>query len=410
MSGFIYPNEGVLEWDLLIVIYPYITGLVAGAFIVSSLYHVFGLTRLKPVARFSLLTALAFLLVAPLPLVLHLGQKTRALEMFLRPNLMSAMSAFGYIWFLYLILVLVEIWLVFRPDIVKYAQFSRGYKKLLYSALALATFDVSESALAADNRLIKILAAIGLPAACLLHGYVGFIFGAIKANPWWSTSLMPIIFLLSAIVSGIALLIVLYVVVSKLRKAAIDHDCLHSLVLWLGGFLTVTFALEGLEVYTMLYESSESWEIVSRLLTERLTDSYLIIQVGVGSVLPLVVLATTELARFKDGVKLLLRFGSAILILVGVFAMRWNVVIGGQLISKSFRGLNAFTPPLLGDNGILVSGAVLLLPLAILAILFYLIPPWQKDISSEFQRIPAWQTSRVGGYRHEREQSGYHKH
>ena len=60
MGGFIYPNEAGIEWDLLIVIYPFITGLVAGAFIVSSLYHVFGLTKLKPVARFSLVTALAF--------------------------------------------------------------------------------------------------------------------------------------------------------------------------------------------------------------------------------------------------------------------------------------------------------------------------------------------------------------
>src|SRR3972149_1780853 len=74
MTGFLFPNEGIIEWDLLIVIYPYITGLVAGAFIVSSLYHVFGITSLKPVARFSLITALAFLLVTPMPLAIHLGR------------------------------------------------------------------------------------------------------------------------------------------------------------------------------------------------------------------------------------------------------------------------------------------------------------------------------------------------
>src|SRR4030065_2579302 len=108
MTGFIFPNEGVIEWDLLIVIYPYITGLVAGAFVVSSLYHVFGLTRLKPVARVSLITALAFLLVTPLPLVVHLGRPERALEVFLTPNLTSAMSALGYIWFFYLIIPRAE--------------------------------------------------------------------------------------------------------------------------------------------------------------------------------------------------------------------------------------------------------------------------------------------------------------
>src|SRR3989304_7457308 len=128
MTGFLFPNEGIIEWDLLIVIYPYITGLVAGAFIVSSLYHVFGITSLKPVARFSLITALAFLLVTPMPLAIHLGRPERALEMFLTPNLNSAMSAFGYIWFFYLLIVLGEVWFVFRPDIVKYAGLSEGWK------------------------------------------------------------------------------------------------------------------------------------------------------------------------------------------------------------------------------------------------------------------------------------------
>src|SRR3990170_2110881 len=160
MSGFVYPNEGVIEWDLLIVIYPFITGLVAGAFIVSSLYHVFGLTKLKPVARFSLVTALAFLLVAPLPLTLHLGRPERALEMFLRPNFTSAMSGFGFIWLAYLLLVLFEIWLVFRPDIVRYAQSNIGIKKTIYSVLALGVYDVSEKSLAIDRKLIKIFAFI----------------------------------------------------------------------------------------------------------------------------------------------------------------------------------------------------------------------------------------------------------
>src|SRR3989304_1484267 len=122
MTGFVYPNEGIIEWDLLITIYPFITGLVAGAFVVSSLYHVFGISKLKPVARFSLVTALAFLIAAPLPLVIHLGRPERALEMFLTPNLSSAMSGFGYIWFFYLLLVLAEIWFVFRQDIIRYAR------------------------------------------------------------------------------------------------------------------------------------------------------------------------------------------------------------------------------------------------------------------------------------------------
>jgi len=379
MTGFVYPND-VVEWDLLIVIYPYITGLVAGAFVVSSLYHVFGLAKLKPVARLSLLTSLAFLLITPLPLVIHLGRPERAMEMLLRPNLISAMSGFGFIWMMYLLLVLGEVWLVFRQDIVGYAKSSEGIKKTIYRVLSLGVDDVSEKALALDAKLIKILALVGVPAACLLHGYVGFIFGAVKANPWWSTPLMPVIFLLSAIVSGIALLIVLYPIITKIRGIPFSHDTLSYMALWLAGFLIVALTLEGLEVFSMSYESSESWGIISQLITEKILVSYVGIQLLLGSLLPLLVLGFTEVIKLKERAKTSLRLLCASLILIGVFAMRWNVVIGGQLFSKSLRGLTSYTPPLLGGSGILVAATVLLLPLVLFAVLIYLLPPWKKEV------------------------------
>ena len=66
-QGFLFPNDIEVLWSLMIVLYPYITGLVAGAFIVSSLYHVFGKDELKPVAKFSLVAAFSFLLFACTP-------------------------------------------------------------------------------------------------------------------------------------------------------------------------------------------------------------------------------------------------------------------------------------------------------------------------------------------------------
>ncbi|MFQ6121436.1 MAG: NrfD/PsrC family molybdoenzyme membrane anchor subunit [Dehalococcoidales bacterium] len=380
MSGFVFPNETVIQWDLLIFIYPFITGLVAGAFVVSSLHHVFGLKVLKPVARFSLVVALAFLVITPLPLIIHLGRPERALEMFLTPNLTSAMAAFGYIWFFYLLLVLLEVWLIFRPNIVRYAKSSEGTKKTIYSVLALGVYDTSEESVAIDKKLIKVLAFIGIPAAFLLHGYVGFIFGAVKANPWWSTPLMPIIFLTSAIVSGIALLIVMYIAVAKIRRAPLDHACLHSLALWLGGFLSVNVVLEGLEVFSMFYEAEESWGIISRLITEKIAFSYFGVQFILGSVLPLFVLGFVELSRLGEDIKMPIRALTASFALIGVLAMRWNVVIGGQLISKSLRGFTSYTPPLLGLNGIIVVIVLLLMPLVIFAVLVYLIPPWQEEV------------------------------
>ncbi len=386
MAGYLYPNESIIEWDLLIVIYPYITGLVAGAFIVSSLYHVFGLTKLKPVARFSLVSALAFLLVTPLPLIIHLGRPERALEMFLTPHLTSAMSAFGYIWFIYLLMVLAEVWLIFRPDIIRYARTSEGSMKTVYTVLALGVLDTPEESLNIDRKLIKILSLIGIPSAFLLHGYVGFIFGAVKANPWWSTPLMPVIFLMSATVSGIALLIVLYAVITKIRKIPLNHECLRFLALWLMGFLSVNLVLEGLEVFSMLYESEESWGIVSQLITRKIGLSYFGIQFLLGALLPLFLLGGAEIINLGARAKMATRLFASSLVLIGVFAMRWNVVIGGQLISKSLRGFTDFVPPVFGINGIITAGAIMVLPFVILAAILYLIPPWTEEMKQPERR------------------------
>ena len=395
-EGFVYPNEVHITWSVLIVVYPYITGLVAGAFIVSSFYHVFGIETFKPVARFSLVTALAFLLVAPLPLLAHLGRPERAIEIFLTPNFSSAMAGFGYIWLFYLVLVLIETWLAFRQDIIIYAQTTSGLRRLVYSLLTLGVMDTSETSLRRDQQVIKVLAMAGIPSAFLLHGYVGFLFGSIKANAWWSTPLMPVIFPMSAIVSGIALLIVLYVVVTILRGAPVDSRCVRAMGGWLFGFLALDLALEGLEIVSMMYEAEESWGAVKELITDKIAFSFFGIQLLMGSAVPLVGLALTGVLNLRDGVRNRSIFLAALLVLVGIFAMRWNVVIGGQLLSKSLRGFLSYSPALGGREGVLAAVAMLTLPLQIFALIAYLLPPWAEPAApaarEEPSGVPEWRT------------------
>ena len=114
-SGFVFPNELHVQWKLMIVLYPYITGIVAGAFIVSSMHHVFHVRTLQPLARMSLLFALAFLACAAVPLLVHLGQPGRALSIFLTPNPSSAMAGFGYLYAAYAILIILEVFFLYRP-------------------------------------------------------------------------------------------------------------------------------------------------------------------------------------------------------------------------------------------------------------------------------------------------------
>src|SRR5579863_8277258 len=152
VDGFMYPNEVELQWSLLIVLYPFITGLVAGAFILASLERVFKVEAVKPTYRLSLLTALAFLLVAPLPLQLHLGHPERSFEMYLTPHTSSAMAMFGFVYLWYLMVVLLlEVWLDYRKDIVLLSQSSTGFMKLVYRILTLGSQNISPEALRIDD-------------------------------------------------------------------------------------------------------------------------------------------------------------------------------------------------------------------------------------------------------------------
>ena len=169
VQGYMYPNEVELAWGILIVVYPYVTGLVAGAFILASLERVFHVESVRPTYRLALLTALAFLLVAPLPLQLHLGHPERSLEMYLTPHRTSAMAMFGFVYLWYLMAVLVlEIWLDFRRDIVLLSQRTKGLKRAFYRVLTLGSTNISENALRIDERVGYVITVVGIPLS-LIH-------------------------------------------------------------------------------------------------------------------------------------------------------------------------------------------------------------------------------------------------
>ncbi|MEE9466471.1 MAG: NrfD/PsrC family molybdoenzyme membrane anchor subunit [Candidatus Neomarinimicrobiota bacterium] len=379
VTGYIYPNEIHVHWTLLIVVYPYLTGLVAGAFILASLVKVFNIKELQPTYRLSLLTALAFLIIAPMPLLLHLGHPLRAYEIFLTPNLSSAMAMFGFVYAWYLMVVLLmEIWFDYRKDMVQWGRTERFPLNWIYRVLSFFSKDTSEEAIAFDAKAVKFITILGIPSAFILHGYVGFIFGSIKANPWWSSVLIPIVFLFSAIVSGIALILLLYMIITPTRGEQIDMKCLDRVASFLLYATIVDFSLEALDFIHRLYESEESINILADMVVNKLFVSLVVMQVLLGMLLPLGILILVKIYRFNAELRKLLYFMSAILIQVGIFSTRWNVVLGGQMFSKSFRGLTSYRMEIMGSEGLLVSLVLLILPFLVLAVLLKLLPPWGR--------------------------------
>ena len=379
VEGFMYPNEVELQWSILIVLYPYITGLVAGAFILASLERVFNVKAVKPTYRLALLTALAFLLVAPLPLQLHLGHPERSLEMYLTPHTSSAMAMFGFVYLWYLMVVLLlEIWLDYREDIVLLSRSRTGVMRWVYRALTLGSQNISPAARRIDDRVGWFITVIGIPSAFLLHGYVGFIFGSVKANPWWSTPLMPIVFLFSAMVSGIAAVLLLYAVIWRLKGLRVEISCLDTIAKYLLYVFLVDFSLEMLDLVHRIYEADESFRSLNFMVHTRLYGSQVILQIWLGTILPICLLALTQVVRLREPIRKGIYITASALTLIGIFAMRWNVVIGGQLFSKSFLGYTTYKMEFATREGLFSAIALMILPFAILWVLVNLLPPWTK--------------------------------
>ncbi len=351
---FVYPNE-FIYWGMTIVMYPYMTGLVAGAFVLSSLYHVFGQEDLKDMARFSLVFSLALLPVAMMPLLMHLQQPLRGPEVLFTPHFTSAIAAFGIVFTTYSVIVLSEIWFVYREYFVEQTVALKGqkgignrFKLVMYHILALGAYDISKEAVDVDHKAIKILAAIGIPVACFLHGYAGFIFGSVKANALWMSPLMPVIFIMSAVVSGIALCMLTYIAIMEWKKFSTakargagdesvkqiqgaEIDVITKTSKYLIGFLLAAITLELLDLIFRGYTAMKSWDILRSVMYGKDFLNIFVLQYGLGNVVPFILLIMPRLTIKRAALAL-------ILVLFGVFMMRWNVVVGGQAFSLSFSG------------------------------------------------------------------------
>jgi predicted membrane protein len=358
---FVYPNE-FIYWSIQIVMYPYMTGLVAGAFVLSSLYHVFGQKDLKEIAQFSLVFSLALLPVAALPLLLHLQQPARALEPLLTPHFTSAIAAFGIVFTTYALIVLSEIWFVYRVYFVHQLAvlkdstgFWNALRRALYSVLTLGARDVGDDAIRVDHKAAKILAGVGIPVACFLHGYAGFIFGSVKANALWMSPLMPVIFIMSAVVSGIALCMLTYIVIMEWRafrsrrhdsaaaageiKGA-EAEIIGKAARYLLGFLVAAITLELLDLIFRGYTAMKSWDILRSVMYGKDFINIFVLQYTLGNLVPFALLLMPGRTIKRTVLAL-------VLVLFGVFMMRWNVVIGGQAFSLSFAGYMHYHIPVI---------------------------------------------------------------
>ncbi len=343
-------------WGLPIVIYPFFSGLVAGSFVVASLSQLFGLKKFEPVVKLAAILSFSMLLVAALaPLVDSLQPSRAIIELYLRDHFpYSALGVFIIVWTLYVILMVFEIYYVFRPTNVQRAGLP-GLRGSIAGFLTFGNADLSGDSRKRDKKALAIIAAIGVVLAFIFHGYVGFIFGAIKARALWSDPLMPILFITSALVSGMAFVILAYVIGFSFYsdKGKVDTEVLDGLgkyllyAIFFDLFLDLIECLFRVRAYSSLDVHSGFARIFG--LGGPLAFNYLLLQLMLGLIVPAVLLTRPAVRRSKVLVSIV-----SALVLIGVYEMRYDTVIGGQLLPKiGQQGLVVFDAPWIGPEGIL---------------------------------------------------------
>ncbi len=383
IKGFIYPNEGWFQWSFMLVIYSYITGLAAGTFVVSAFYEVFHDENFKPVSKLALICSLAFLIACAIPLQFHLTHHLRGFEMFITPHLTSAMAWEGlaYLWFL--LILLLEIWFKFRERIVEGAESKkRSFRRFILRILLLGSHDVSEKEMKTVRKVAHILAIIGI-LSCFLHDeYVGFTFGSIKANHWWASPLMPFTFFISAVVAGVAMMYVLYWICCVIiKREPMNLKTLNSFIQMLFGFLIIDLAFEGLKLLQILYAHIEATMPIKELIKNELMGTYVWGQAIIGSGVPLIILIFLEwiIPWSKKHLRQGLMLIASLFVLGSVLLMRWNVVIGGQELSRSLLGTFHFTEVFGTHEGVGVGICLLILPFILMTIFSLFLDPWEYE-------------------------------
>jgi tetrathionate reductase subunit C len=279
----------------LIAIYFYLTGLSAGSFIISTLSYGFGFERFKPLGKIGIVIATLLLMAAPMFLLAHSGQKLRVWHLFVYLNFTSPITWGSFLLILYPINCIIYGFFMFR-----------GRK-----------------------RLTRTFGLIGIPLALMVHGYTGFILAFGKARPLWNSSIMPFLFLVSAVVSGIAMMILVSFIRDRFftKEHVVNTDILFALAKMLGWCLVLDLFMTATETLVHSISHLGSQESVSLLLTGSFAGLYLVVENLAGKVIPLIVVFWP---RARRSVPILLI--ASILVMIGIYIMRYNVVVGGEYI------------------------------------------------------------------------------
>jgi Ni/Fe-hydrogenase subunit HybB-like protein len=288
----IYNIEHEMPLGVLIATYFYLTGLSAGSFIISTMAYGFGMLKFKPLGKIGVVMATLLLVIAPMILLIDLEQPLRFWHLILYLRITSPITWGTFLLTLYPMNCVVYGYFMFKGDM----------------------------------KRTKFFGLLGIPLALLVHGYTGFILALGKARVLWNTAIMPPIFLVSAMVSGLALMILVVIVKDFIIQRGKEPD--RALIYALGKFLVVSIVLDliliGMDLSVLLTSTTEAYKTALMLLNGQFSFLFLGVELTLGAILPLLLLLSPFTRHWIPGLAL-----ASVLVMIGIFAMRCIMVIGG---------------------------------------------------------------------------------
>lgn len=291
------------SWGLYITCFMFLVGLSAGGLIISSAPKVLGIKGFGGISKIAVWTSICCTVLAIGFVIIDLGQPLRIWELFAYSNLSSPLMWDIIVLATYLIVSIVYLWATLRVDSGK-----------------------------GSAKALRVLSAVALVTAILVHSVTAWIFGLQQAHEFWNTALLAPWFVSSALVCGVALVLVVVVSLRKAGYMELAQENVIKMVKLLGVFVCVDLYFFGCDLLTAGFPGAEGADIVAMLTTGVLAPFFWVEVIGciVAAVIAFVPqLRTTPLIVV-----------ASLLAIVGIFCKRVQLLVGGfQIPNLDYAGV-----------------------------------------------------------------------
>ncbi|WDL96540.1 NrfD/PsrC family molybdoenzyme membrane anchor subunit [Alicyclobacillus sp. ALC3] len=328
LEGMVSTNlTNVVPWGEWVAFYIYFIGMSAGSFLLSTLIYGFGMHQYERIGRSALLSAIVSMITAITFIFLDIGRPDHVFNSIFYWNVTSTMAWEIHFYILYILLLVTELYFSMRPDLVKLSQSDKASARW-YRWITFGYVDLSALAEKRDRTVLQVLGMLGIPLAVFgVHGGTGSIFAVLKARPFQNTGVFPIIFILSALVSGTALSIAIYVIKNRVFQRPDDVPMVRSLGSLLILFLFVELGLEWYEILIGWYSlKTDEMATLHLLMTGPYWWTFWGFQLGLAMFIPLALLSLPT----RKSVRWILV--ASIATILGVVGVRFNMVVPMQII------------------------------------------------------------------------------